>query len=158
MTDHHDKTADRDYCGCQRAFRLDKEHHDWLLTFEERGLAGAMQLVSHFAESRDCEVRDDYLHWVDFPQFVAMHSWQSPADVYDLASFIEGYLRQPDGPTVYEVTLAAEKVLRLLTPVERLRALRWAQMDDADRDRLEGLAPRNSRAIVITREGVEPAP
>lgn len=76
-------------CPCRRQFRdLSNELHDWLLTVEDRGVAGVVELL-HFCDvSADCELQADQLEWNELPDFVAMHNWRCPADMHDLADYI----------------------------------------------------------------------
>lgn len=91
----HAQSDARLRCSCDRVFHdLDQEHHDWLLSFEERGLPGVVEILEYLDSDADCDTPTGCLRWSDFEEFVAMHSWQQPADVYLLASFVEGAIRR----------------------------------------------------------------
>lgn len=80
-------------CGCSRAFLLDPEHHAFLAGFEARGLPGVVEVIQYLDFDADCEPRPQFLRWHEFEQFVAMHAWEQPADVYDLAAFVHRAIR-----------------------------------------------------------------
>lgn len=111
--------ADHQDCGCARAFRLSQEHHDWLTSFEERGVAGVVEIIAHCSRSADGNTAADTLMWVDLTDFAAMHSWTSPADVRDLAFHIVEALR--DQGRAVNATAALHKVVSVAQ--ERLASL-----------------------------------
>lgn len=81
-------------CPCSRGLKMSQERHDWLLSVEERGLPGIVELIGHFSLQVDCEYDTAAeLGWYEFTQFVAMHSWQNQTDMYDLANHIDFYCR-----------------------------------------------------------------
>ena len=87
-----------EYCPCQRAFsRLNRTHHDWLLKLEERGLVGVVELFAYAENSAEHGLESGTLPWVDLPQFMAMHRWEHPADVYDLVGIIDQMVRYHQG-------------------------------------------------------------
>ncbi|HSH58535.1 MAG TPA: hypothetical protein VK988_02625 [Acidimicrobiales bacterium] len=77
---------------CSRRWELSQDHHDWLLTFEQRGLAGAIELMQYLEINSEGEGPEG-LGWVDFPTFVAMHNWQDPDAVQSLASMVDDAIR-----------------------------------------------------------------
>lgn len=42
-----------DRCPCDRAFHLEREHHDWLVGFEERGVPGAVEMIHYLDGAAD---------------------------------------------------------------------------------------------------------
>lgn len=80
-------------CGCSRAFELGHEHHDWLVGFEARGVAGVVDVIRYLDVDADSDATPGLLRWADFNQFVAMHAWEHPSDVYDLAQFVTRAIR-----------------------------------------------------------------
>jgi hypothetical protein len=81
-------------CGCRRSFLLPAEHLEWLVTFEDRGLAGVVDLIAHFDRATDGEHEEGTLGWVDLRDFVGMHSWRQPAEVWQLAQVITDRCRR----------------------------------------------------------------
>lgn len=71
-------------CPCRAAFLLTPEHHDWLLSFEQRGMTGVAEIIDELNTSADSEAGHRELAWVDFPTFVAMHNWGNPFAVREL--------------------------------------------------------------------------
>lgn len=69
---------------------LDAGHHEWLLTFEERGAAGAAELLQLFdLQASNGNAEDGELPWVEFRDWAARHHWTDPAGVADFASIAE---------------------------------------------------------------------
>ena len=81
------------YCPCQALLpNITREHHDWLLGFEARGLPGAMDLLGHASMDSD-EHEPGTLMWMELPQFAALHSWDQPAAVYQFVQLIDDEIR-----------------------------------------------------------------
>jgi hypothetical protein len=79
-------------CPCSKLGRMSPAHHDWLLSYEERGLDGVIDLIDYL----EAEAGDEYhtgLMWMDFADFVALHNWREPAAVHRIARYIEGAIR-----------------------------------------------------------------
>jgi hypothetical protein len=106
-------------CAC---FPLEVEHHDWLLSFEARGLAGAMELFQHFKALAEEGSEDGELAWVDFPDFVSRHNWQDANAVSEFARLVDDAIRDRRAET-YRAGLicAAGAVLSALDPIDVLR-------------------------------------
>lgn len=135
------------YCPCERQFSgLDYEHHDWLLNFEGRGLAGALDLFAYAERSAESGTEEGKLSWVDLPQFTAMHRWDQPADVYDLVSIIDQMVRYHQGMMPGAEDLAAT---RMAAAVSSLRA------ELAELRRQLATEVRTRRLVVIDPKGFE---
>lgn len=75
--------------------RLPEAVHEMLVTFESRGLAGAIDVVRYLLES----VTEDgatvgHLAWMDFPQFVKEHKWENRKAVVAFADSVDGLIRK----------------------------------------------------------------
>ncbi len=88
-------TGDLADCPCNRRWSLDRAHHDWLLSFEQRGVSGAVEVMNYFGTDADENEREELtlLSWVDFLDFVAVHNWQDPEAVQSLASMVDHAIR-----------------------------------------------------------------
>jgi hypothetical protein len=87
--DHDDEPAVPVECSCGAVFdHLDQAHHDWLLSFEDRGVAGVMEIVNFFEGEADCYPTPGNLEWQELPDFVARHNWRNPLAVAELANYV----------------------------------------------------------------------
>ncbi len=95
VTEADAPTGDLADCPCNRRWSLDRAHHDWLLSFEQRGVSGAVEVMDYFGTDADENEREELtlLSWVDFLDFVAVHNWQDPEAVQSLASMVDHAIR-----------------------------------------------------------------
>ena len=94
LTQTRPEMVDEDYCPCQRMLgTLSREHHDWLLSFEARGLVGAMDLLTYAHGDEGHGTESGHLSWIDLPEFVALHSWDQPAAVHQFVQLIDSEIR-----------------------------------------------------------------
>lgn len=62
--------------------------HEALTTFEDRGIAGVLELAEELDEGFSDNVE---LRWPDLEQFVAQHNWRDPMAVYRLTTYLHEY-------------------------------------------------------------------
>lgn len=87
------RAGDQVTCPCASRYPLKPAHHDWLLSFEERGLTGVMKVIDHFAFTSDGGPLPGELGWADFVGFVNAHDWANPYSVARLAQFVDEAIR-----------------------------------------------------------------
>jgi hypothetical protein len=80
-------------CPSRTCSHLGRAHHDWLLTCEQRGIPGVVEVMQYLETAEAMEREDGTLSWVDFPDFVATHNWRDPVAVHDLASTTDALIR-----------------------------------------------------------------
>src|SRR5688572_14444931 len=71
-------------------YELAEQTHRDILSFEDRGLAGVIEVLEHVDMSTDCEMPSGIppLYYYDFEGFVADHNWRDPVLVAQLAARI----------------------------------------------------------------------
>jgi hypothetical protein len=80
-------------CPSSTCSHLSRAHHDWLLTCEQRGISGVVEVMQYLETEEALEREEGTLSWVDFPDFVATHNWRDPAGVHGLASMTDALIR-----------------------------------------------------------------
>lgn len=84
-------------CGCSVSFiGLQEDQHQWLLSVEQRGFAGAVELIQYLIADEEVEPEPGLLRWFEFDEFVAMHSWQDPVAMYRFGELLSLAMRARD--------------------------------------------------------------
>ena len=114
LTQTRPEMVDEDYCPCARLTSpMTREHHDWLLGFEARGLVGAMELLTHAYYTDEGGSDVGTLFWADLKQFAGLHSWEQPAAVYQFVRLIDNEIRARNGR--YTAQAGLESVITIAT-------------------------------------------
>lgn len=79
-------------CGCHGHYQLDADHHEWLLSVEDRGFAGVVDLMTYLSVDADCDATAGALRWNDFADFVAMHHWGDQVRMVEFAHDMERFI------------------------------------------------------------------
>lgn len=70
---------------CDCAMFLDNAHHDWLAGIEQRGVAGAVDLLDWIADQAVSVPQPGLLDPSDLAEFVERHQWNDHAAMAALA-------------------------------------------------------------------------
>lgn len=81
-------------CGCVDGFLgLRADLHRWLLSIEDKGFDGALELIEYMTGDEENEATPGLLRWFEVGEFVAQHNWRDPLRMYRFAEVLGLLLR-----------------------------------------------------------------